>query len=755
MRSTTSLPDADTPLKESASDDEEKHASLSRLDKLRAKHNAIRKTSGVELLKSKQRLAHSSTLNWYSQDFNKSGRKFFVDEQDEESSDNDTVPVVRKVPLHVALKKENDKLRQRLEKTESERQVLRRKLSKGGMQNLSTEKAILATKLREANARYSNLELELNETKEALSAKDMTTAELLDEMHTMRERYDSLSEQLKSRQSSTALETKEKSGLPELQTKIADLENRNKELLLEKMNSRRDLGDSDSDSGTSTGVGKLSRVQESNLTMYRTKLSISSAELTRAEMEVINTVEELRQCQLALEEAHSQIERLRREKRVLQAKVETAENRSRNLRILEAESTDEEEQRCAVQLLIDDSDESDIHSSDGDDHLDYDLASVDPDDTSLPDGADFEDNGTHANDEDVDGERFEFLKMKQVIFTQAIRSLSSHDVNLLNQASMLFTALLLLCGYPLLAFFFSALGIVVYLLQKDKTLSLQKDSRKFFLVNCASSLAALFSWMLMARALSDLERPLKFAFATLMRETAGIALAGFLFYEYRSVESEPETALDIIEVKVNILEGRGLVAKDKNLFGRSTTSDPYVKIFHANNYIGKTAIVWKTLNPMWKNQRFCIAAIPNVLDSYDMIECNIYDHDTLSTDDSMGTVLIPIPRRFHEKVRMWYPVEKGKGGDYCRNATGDLHVEVEVQPRLSNSFKNQLQRMSSIKDLTRATFRRSYQDVGSPVLGSRENGKRATSMGFVPSNDQISQTSKPIASEAEAAVIRI
>jgi hypothetical protein len=753
-----SLPGVATPYKESHDDDKThssvSSSSVSRLDELRARHKNVIRSTSAELVKSKRRLAYSNSLNWYSQDFNKSGRKFFMDKLSEDKSseqapDNDAEPIIQKVPLHVHLQKENERLKQKLEKTES--QVLRGKLSEGGIQNLNTERAILSTKLREADLRYSNLEFELNETKQALSGKEMTTSELLDEMHKMRERHDSLASQLQSRRKSME-ENADTSQLPELQARISDLESTNKELLLKKIRSTRDLYVSESESNSSDSDDKLTQVQQSNMTMYRTKISITNAELTRAGMEIAKIAEELQDTQDALEEAHAEIETLRREKQLLLQKVGAHDSGNRNLRVSGTSSTSEE-LHSSVLLLIDDGEETDSHRFNGDDpSLDYDLTSVDPDDSSLPDDEDSDRADSDADNEFNDDERDFFLqeRMKKVIFAVAIRSLSVHDVNLVNQACMFSTALLLLCGFPVLAFFSSASGLVIYLIQKDQTLSLQKDARKFFLVNCASAFAALTARMLMVQALNDLQRPLKFAFATLVREMMGIALAAFLFFQYRSEDSDPETALDIIEVKVTVLGGRGLVAKDKNLLGRNTTSDPYVKIFHANSYVGKTAIVWKTLNPEWKDQSFCIAAIPNVLDKFDVIECNIYDHDTLSTDDSMGTVYIPIPRKFNEKVLMWYPVEKGKGEDYCRNAKGDLHVEIEVQPKLSNVFKTQLRRMSSVRDITRATFRRSYQSGDNPRAKMQENGRKAQSLGGIVAPGR----SSPIA-EVEAAMVRI
>eukprot|EP00980_Cylindrotheca_fusiformis_P022220 scaffold9122_cov94-Cylindrotheca_fusiformis.AAC.1 len=740
------LPELDAPLQET-NNGKGDNSGLSRLEKLRAKHDAVRRASGYELQRSKERLANG--FDWYSKDFNTSGRKFFLDDHQNEKStgENDSRPEIQRVPLHVALKKENEKLRLKLEKLETRRQSLRRQLSSSEFQNVNTEKAILATQLREANARYTNLELELEQTKEALAAKDTTTMELLDEMQSMRAKYDSLSLHLKSKGGGGMLKKKEQRLVQELEAKIAELEEENKELLLEKALSSKVESEPESEAKDD----RIARVQRSMLSMFRTNLSMSSAKLTSAQMEIMSTIGELRDTRDALEDAQEEIEILRREKKLLMEKVKSYENGSRNLAPSLTNSPNRgQSPTLDVFIQSDDSYES-RQSSSVDPDIDYDLTSVDPDDTSVPDGADFEDEGGDVDaDNDEEMEYYLQDRMKQVIFTQAIRSLGGHDVNLVNQVSIFFTAVILIFGHPLLGLFFSSLGIFVYMIQKDQTLSVQKDTRKFFLVNCAASLASLSSWLLMVRALGDLERPLKFAFATLVREMMGVVLAGFLFVEYRNVESDPETALDIIEVRVTILEGRGLVAKDKNIFGRSTTSDPYVKIYHANNYIGKTAIIWKTLNPLWKGERFCITAIPNVLDSYDVIECNVYDHDTLSQDDAMGTVHIPIPRQFNEKVSMWYPVEKGKGGDYCWNATGELHVEVEVQPRLSTSFKSQLQRMSSIQDIARSTFRGSNHSSDSPQLQVRENGRKR-----ITAPSQGAGESKHTAGENAASVIRI
>jgi Ca2+-dependent lipid-binding protein len=124
------------------------------------------------------------------------------------------------------------------------------------------------------------------------------------------------------------------------------------------------------------------------------------------------------------------------------------------------------------------------------------------------------------------------------------------------------------------------------------------------------------------------------------------------------------------------------VAKDKNIFlGRSTSSDPYVKIKFGNKRVGHTNIIKKTLDPVWVNQSFQLGILAKSIEIYKNIECHIFDHDHMSADDPMGTLYIPVPTLQNRKITNWYPVKAGHGGNVCCNATGELLVEVEVQTK--------------------------------------------------------------------------
>lgn len=65
---------------------------------------------------------------------------------------------------------------------------------------------------------------------------------------------------------------------------------------------------------------------------------------------------------------------------------------------------------------------------------------------------------------------------------------------------------------------------------------------------------------------------------------------------------------DVASVTINlkIIEGKELVAKDRSLLGKRTTSDPFVEVFLGDkNYGHKTKVIKTTLDPKW-NESFKI-----------------------------------------------------------------------------------------------------------------------------------------------------
>ena len=105
------------------------------------------------------------------------------------------------------------------------------------------------------------------------------------------------------------------------------------------------------------------------------------------------------------------------------------------------------------------------------------------------------------------------------------------------------------------------------------------------------------------------------------------------------------------------------------------------------------------MDPKWDlaKETFFLNVIPRALEVYKNVECNIFDHDQLSADDSMGSCYVPIPHGLNKKRTDWYPVEKGEGANYCKNATGELKITIEVRSKLGASFGHKLEKTASDK----------------------------------------------------------
>ena len=93
-------------------------------------------------------------------------------------------------------------------------------------------------------------------------------------------------------------------------------------------------------------------------------------------------------------------------------------------------------------------------------------------------------------------------------------------------------------------------------------------------------------------------------------------------------------------ITISILEGRNLAPKDINIYGKATSSDPYVKVWHGQNRLGKTKIIKKTLNPKWEGATFHTSALSNMLclDGYKEFQLKVYDHDYMGRDDVSSLV---------------------------------------------------------------------------------------------------------------------
>lgn len=151
-----------------------------------------------------------------------------------------------------------------------------------------------------------------------------------------------------------------------------------------------------------------------------------------------------------------------------------------------------------------------------------------------------------------------------------------------------------------------------------------------------------------------------------------------------STDRTPTPALGAVVVVIEVLAAKDLIAKDKNMLGRRTTSDPYVSVFcerlGEKVEIGKTKSISKCLNPIW-NQKLDLVLDGDdriLRDGIDLI-FEIYDYDSVSCDDIMGSVSVHLDL-LESVTEKWYPVEKGTN-PACHNAKGDLHLAMSVTGR--------------------------------------------------------------------------
>lgn len=135
---------------------------------------------------------------------------------------------------------------------------------------------------------------------------------------------------------------------------------------------------------------------------------------------------------------------------------------------------------------------------------------------------------------------------------------------------------------------------------------------------------------------------------------------------------------------IHILQGRNLVAMDKDLLGRPTTSDPFVRAYVFENHswkcVGTSDTVYKTLNPVFQRGMFQVKLgcdqARALLRSGEKIELRLYDQDMLGNDEFMGCVQVPI---IGSQSATWYRIMKrSRHHDlFSPGATGELQVSVE------------------------------------------------------------------------------
>ncbi|KAL6065854.1 Multiple C2 and transmembrane domain-containing protein [Balamuthia mandrillaris] len=124
-----------------------------------------------------------------------------------------------------------------------------------------------------------------------------------------------------------------------------------------------------------------------------------------------------------------------------------------------------------------------------------------------------------------------------------------------------------------------------------------------------------------------------------------------------------------LSLKVKVIEGKDLLAKDKN-----GLSDPYVKL-SVPPQKHRTTVKSATLRPQW-NEEFTFVNMQT--DSE--LRLRIFDHDKFSKDDFMGAYHFPASELLKIKASgqaadLWLQL-KNKKGEHDQER-GTLHVKLE------------------------------------------------------------------------------
>lgn len=150
--------------------------------------------------------------------------------------------------------------------------------------------------------------------------------------------------------------------------------------------------------------------------------------------------------------------------------------------------------------------------------------------------------------------------------------------------------------------------------------------------------------------------------------------------------------VEAVELTIKLIQGKGLAAKDRNMMGQRTTSDPYCivelmttlppvgrkKSPTVTTKIGQSEVIKKTVDPEWNYE--VTTSIPGTAlantDSPPTLKFSLFDYDKGSDDDPMGFVTIPVPNSVKSvDSTEWYEIPKTS----VKNAKGKLQIQFKTQ----------------------------------------------------------------------------
>jgi len=162
----------------------------------------------------------------------------------------------------------------------------------------------------------------------------------------------------------------------------------------------------------------------------------------------------------------------------------------------------------------------------------------------------------------------------------------------------------------------------------------------------------------------------------------------------------PTNGVEAMEVKVTLIQGNDLIAKDRNMMGKRTTSDPYcivklqttmpgvgrTKPKTTTSTLGQTKTITKDLNPKWNESFTASLPCPVLQDpaAPPKLIFELYDHDKNGDDDCMGILTLPLTDVTSKTSKDWYDIPK----DSVKNAKGKLEIHLQTVVHSSTTLQS-------------------------------------------------------------------
>mmetsp|Transcript_9274 Transcript_9274/g.19452 ORF Transcript_9274/g.19452 Transcript_9274/m.19452 type:complete len:199 (+) Transcript_9274:88-684(+) len=146
--------------------------------------------------------------------------------------------------------------------------------------------------------------------------------------------------------------------------------------------------------------------------------------------------------------------------------------------------------------------------------------------------------------------------------------------------------------------------------------------------------------------------------------------------------------IDKILLHIHVFKASDLMAMDRNVFGKRTSSDPYVKVMLKFTPtvarpgtkirpqfidLGRTTTQKKNLSPTWD---FDVKTVIPVVRMSEVIQVvfHIFDEDKISSDDLLGKVeLPPIKWGNNKGSKAWHVIPK----DSAKKVSGKIQLKVD------------------------------------------------------------------------------